>query len=90
MCVQLNLFIQCNKKVIKAGNSPGRIFADVRPQGVTGGFGTVEVGQDVFHTVVMTSLVYYLFDETARDGHGTMGRIFVIPERKKRRKQKII
>lgn len=49
----------------------------------------MEVGQDVFHTVVMTGLVDYLFDETGGDGHGTVGRVSIIPKRKMRQKDKM-
>lgn len=73
---------------MKKGSLPGRIFADVRPHRVTGGFGTVEVGQDVFHNVLMASLVHYLFDKTGGDGHGTVGRVFIIPGRKSGQKHK--
>lgn len=69
---------------------PGRIFADIRPWRVSGGFGTIEVRQDVFNAVLMTGLIHDLFDETGGDWYGTVGSIFILPEREHKHKRRFL
>lgn len=41
---------------------PVSVFVDVGPWCLHGGLWTIEVSQDVFQVVVISTLVHYLFD----------------------------